>query len=50
MAKKKRKKGRKKSHKGGKRPLSFLKKMHAKMARNIVKLEHLIQNPGNRPR
>jgi hypothetical protein len=51
MAKRKRKKKHgKKKHHSGKRPLSFLKKMHAKMSRNIVKLEHLIQNPDSRPR
>lgn len=49
MAKKK-KRGKKKHHKSGKRPLSFLKKMHAKMQRNIVKLEKLIENPGSRPK
>jgi hypothetical protein len=48
MAKKRKKKHGK--HHSGKRPLHFLKKMHAKMQKNIVKLERLIENPGNRPR
>ena len=35
---------------GNKRPLSFLKKMREKMGKNIVKLDKIIANPGNRPR
>jgi hypothetical protein len=35
---------------GNKRPLSFLKEMREKMGKNIVKLDKLIANPGNRPK
>jgi hypothetical protein len=45
---KKRKGGKKRSGKGGQRPLKFLKAMHAKMERNLPKLEALIKKREGR--